>query len=172
MRRDFYRCVGARWAAEYARVLVTDTDLRDFAEAPAPEDGARSDGKVQRVSQRMAAPSELRGAVENACSTRGAVFEEVEGKFKTQTCHSCGIVFAFAAKQDLAHTCECGARWDQDYNHCVNLLASDRVPRGGRGSLAPSVAGESVDGETKRGRWQKRRSQTATQTIAATAKTG
>lgn len=172
MRRDVYRNVAARLAKDYARVLVTDMDLRDFAEAPAPEDGARSDGKVQRVSQRLAAPSELRGAIKNACSTRGTKFEEVDAKFKTQTCNSCGVVFAFAAKQDIEHACECGARWDQDANHCLNLLASGKVVREGRGSLAPSVSGKNEKLDEKKGRWQKRRSKTDQQVVESALKTG
>ena len=158
MRQDFYRTVAARWASEYERILVTEMDLRDFAQKEAPED-ADSTGKDQRVSQRYAAPSELRGAIKNACSTRASMFEEVKAVFLTQTCHACGIVFAFAAKTDLEHTCECGARWDQDYNHCRNLLARGEVVRAPGGSLALSVIDENDAAGNKKGRWQKRRSQ-------------
>ena len=165
MRKDFYRKVAIRFASNYDKVIVTDMDLRDFAELPKPEDAADTEGRVQRRSRMLAAPSELRGVIKNTCAARGAAFEEVEGKYKTQTCNACGIVFAFAAKQDLEHTCECGARWDQDANHCRNLLASGGVVRGGGGSLAPSVKSDGSDGSEKRGRWQKRRSNKDTQIV-------
>lgn len=171
MRKDCYRATAARLAVKYARIVVTDMDLRDFAEKEAPEE-KDSTGKTQRVTQRLAAPSELRGAIKNACSTRGTAFEEVDAKYKTQTCNHCGIVFAFAAKQDLAHTCECGARWDQDANHCRNLLASDHGPSKTGPSLAASEKHEVTEESGKKGRWQKRRSKTIDQAHDIARKTG
>jgi hypothetical protein len=149
MRRDFYRNVAARWATSYARILVTDMDLRDFAKLPAPEEAAKSEGKVQRVLQKLAAPSVLRDAIKNACSTRGAFFEEADGLFKTQTCNACGLVFTWAARQAIGHTCQCGVRWDQDANHCRNLLSAARPPQ------IVTEPGK------KKGRWQKRKDKAA-----------
>ncbi len=172
MRKDYYRTVAARWAREYARILVADMDLRDFATRAAPEDADKTD-KVQRVTQRLAAPSELRSAVENACSTRGAAFLEPDGKFKTQTCHACGVVFAFAARQDLVHACECGAIWDQDENHDLNLLASDEAARRKAKTLAPTgMPADSTGDREPAGRWQRRRSKTVTQGQEITSKVG
>jgi hypothetical protein len=166
MRKDYYRCIAAKWAREYARILVTDMDLSVFATREAPEE-ADNVGLVQRVSQRLAAPSELRGVIKNACSTRGAKFEEVDGAYKTQTCTACGVVMAFAAKQDLVPTCTaCGVREDQDQRHARNLLASDKVLRGGAGPLAPTVdEGSAGAAAAAGGRWQKRHSRTKAQTI-------
>jgi len=160
-RKDFYRCVAARWAKTYARIVVAGMDLRDFAELPDPLDGAKGKDSVQRRSRFLAAPSVFFDAIKNACSTRGAAFEEVDGKYKTQTCNSCGIVFAFVARQSLEHQCECGAKWDQDENHCKNLLASGSAARKKAEVLAPSVGGEGGDSKEKKGRWGKRRSQQA-----------
>ena len=176
MRKDFYRTIASRWAGRYARIIVTDMDLRDFAELPAPEEGADSKDAPQRRTRTLAAPSELRGAVKNACSTRSAGFEEVKfgvgkGAYMTQTCHSCGIVFAFAARQDLEHTCECGVRWDQDSNHCKNLLASAGVAGPAGGSLAPvGDEEEKRDIAVAGGRWKKRRSQTTAEMPESIAK--
>lgn len=163
-RKEHYRCVAARLAQEYDRVLVTDMDLRDFASLPAPEEAAKSEGSEQRRSRFLAAPSELRGAIKNACSTRGTSFEKVKSMFKTQTCNACGLVQEFEARAAIEHACECGARWDQDANHCKNLLASDPVLRGIRGA-ARAVGEEGDQGATdkKKGRWQKRRSKTVVQ---------
>jgi hypothetical protein len=165
MRKDYYRQIAATLAKEYDRVLITNMDLRDFVSLPAPEEAAKSEGAEQRRSRFLAAPSELRESIKNACSTRGAVFEEVDSKFKTQTCNACGLVTAFAARTDLHHTCECGARWDQDANHCRNLLASDEVVSKTRDPLAPSVTSNNDANNSKKGRWQKRRSKNSSQNI-------
>lgn len=47
----------------------------------------------------------------------------------TTICHVCRQKCVWDAKKDLEHTCEhCGATWDQDDNHCRNLLARGIVP--------------------------------------------
>ena len=149
----------ARWAEKYDRILVTDMDLRDFAELPAPEDGAKSSGKVQRVTQRLAAPSELREAVKNACSTRGSTMVEKSGTY-TPVCNSCGALTKFDARATIDHECfECKEKWDQDANHCKNLLASDEVMNKTGGSLAPTAkSSETPEDKVSTGRWAKRRS--------------
>lgn len=171
MRRDVYRAVAARWAQKYARVVVTDMDLCVFARRSAPEAPDR-DGKHERTTQRVAAPSVLRDAIKNSCSTRGSSFEEIESKFKTQTCNACGLILAFAAKRDVDRRCECGAAWDQDANHCRNLLASATSAKKRRRALAPSAAGVSdAPGNEKRGRWQRRRSKGDVQVVDNVDKT-
>ena len=164
MRKDIYRCVAARWAVKYGRILVTDMDLRDFAELPAPEDAAATSGKVQRVTQRLGAPSELREAIKNACSTRDTTMVEKSGTY-TPICNACGSLTKFDARAVIVHTCfECKTAWDQDENHCKNLLASDKVMRKRAEALAPTEKGEGeVKVEKKSGRWQKRRSQKTSQ---------
>lgn len=145
-RQGFYRQLAARWAQRYARIIVTEMDLREFAELPAPEEAKDSKDAVQRRSRFLAAPSELRGAIKNACSTRGTVFAEVSGAYKTQTCSKCGGALAFAARQELEPACNlCGAREDQDARHSKNLLAADQKSR--ETAEAP---------KEKKGRWQKR----------------
>lgn len=156
MRLDVYRNISARLATRYGTIVVADMDLRDFAEHPAPEEGARSEGQDQRRSRMLAAPSVLLGALKNACSTRNAAVIELDAKYKTQTCHACGIVFAFAAATKLVHTCDCGATWDQDLNHCLNLLASSKVRQA---TQAPE----------KKTRWQKKKAPKEQKAPAATA---
>ena len=186
MRQDFYRMVAARWAKRYDHVVVTDMDLRDFAELPAPEEGAKTSGKVQRVTQRLAAPSVLWAAVENACSTNGTAFSEVtrteekngrkqsRSPLLTHVCNECGAVTKFDAKAQLRHTClECHAEWDQDENHCKNLLASAEVMRKRAEALAPTensapAGGKNGDG----GRFKRKRSKARTQTAENTTSSG
>ncbi len=174
MRLDFYRRVAARWTSRYARIVTADMDLRDFAREPLPEDAARTEGDEQRRSRTLAAPSILRGAIKNAATMRGAVVELQSARFKTQTCNACAGVFAFDAKHDVEHACNlCGARWDQDANHCRNLLASTSVaPRAGE-PLAPSeIGGGSAESGKRQGRWQKRRSKSDVQIAEGTSKSG
>lgn len=148
MRKDFYRTVAARWSEKYSRILVTDMDLRGFAELPAPEDGAATSGKVQRVTQRLAAPSELREAIKNACSTRGAVMVEKIGTY-TPICNACGALTKFDARVVIVHTCfECRAQWDQDQNHAANLLATD---------CNREVCHSNRSESSREGRWQRRK---------------
>lgn len=186
MRRDFYRVKAADWASQYAHIFVTDMDLRDFAEEPEADEGARTKGNEQRRLRVLACPSEFRQAIENACSTRGTCCprkverarRQVEegacpvhagvtddmGPYKTQTCNACKIVFAFAARSDIEHTCRCGARWDQDENHARNLLASAEMVERRRGTLAPSETSTGEGARAKRGgRFQKSCSQVPAQ---------
>lgn len=164
MRKDSYRCAAKRWAKKYARIIVTDMDLRDFAELPAPEEASKSEGAEARRSRTLAAPSVLRDAIKNACSTTGAVFEENEAAYLTQTCNACGLVLAPKKNQHgIVRICECGSRWDQDANHCRNLLASAQVARDAGEPLAEPSATEEKGKDSKKGRregrWKRRRSQ-------------
>lgn len=175
MRREVYRCLAAKWATKYSRILVTDMDLRDFAERPVPEEGKQNKGNEQRRARVLAAPSELRGAIKNAASTRGSVFEEWSPKqlrsseeegWKggyTMTCAGCGAVECFDAKHDVQHTCSaCGESWDQDANHCRSILASAKVLRERAVALAATGEGErKIEVTPQQGRWQKRRSKKA-----------
>jgi Putative transposase DNA-binding domain len=148
-REGFYRQTAARWAQKYNRIIVTDMDLRDFAELPAPEDAKDTKDALQRRSRFLAAPSELRGAIKNACSTRGTVFAEVSGAYKSQTCSKCGGVMAFPARHGVDHRCSlCGEMEDQDRRHCLNLITGDQKREN-----------EVAVPKEKRGRWQKRMKQ-------------
>lgn len=163
MRKDFYRVRAAKWAESYGRIKVTDMDLRVFAQKEAPEDRDNK-GRDVRVNQRQAAPSEMRAAIKNGCSTRGTRIEEIKAvvvKDKgvvgmTQLCHVCKEPSYFEATTILVHKCKCGAEWDQDYNHCMNLLASGEVVGDQAEALAQSGIGEDAGTERRQGRWQKR----------------
>ena len=158
MRQNFYRNVAARWAKNYSKILVTGMDLRDFTELPKPEDAADTEGNEQRRSRFLAAPSEFVGAVENACSTQGTHHKKVDAHYMTQTCHVCKVTMAFPAKTFLVNTCSaCGAVWDQDENHGLNLLTKD------------SPSSEMTEPEEKKqGRWSKRKKQNTEKKQAAT----
>lgn len=161
LRLDTYRKAAAQLARRYARVVVTKTNLRDFVEQESAEDGSRSDGRDSRKQRALAAPSEWRGALKNACSTRGTRYDEIAGR--TDPCNVCGVVDEWDRAFCLHHTCSgCGNRWDQDENHCRNLLvvASGLVVTAEPGPLATSETQPATAPTAKRqSRWSKRRSQ-------------
>lgn len=120
-RREHYRVIAARIARDYDKVILPKEDLRDFARAPAPENGDPSDGRYLRVSQRMCAPSELKEAIVNAAKRERCTLVEQDPADDSRTCHRCGSVETIGA--DLWHACTaCGATWDRDFNACVNRL--------------------------------------------------
>jgi hypothetical protein len=165
-RNEVYRQIARRWAREYARVIVTDMDLRDFAEEPAPEKGRASGGSRQRRTRTLAGPSILRGEVARACASAGSVFEEQKGA-ATRTCAACGVERRFDARHLLRRTCTaCGKEDDQDRNHCKVLLASASVMKDHGGPLAPvGEHGEKERAERREGRWKRRRSRNVSQVV-------
>lgn len=163
-RNEIYRQIARGWAKRYSRILVTEMDLRDFAEEPEAEDGRKSDGNKQRSTRTVAGPSILRGEIKNACASAGTEFEEKKGAF-TETCAACGVRERFDAKHQLAKTCSaCGAKNDQDANHCRALIASGQMMRKDGEALAATEKG-ARNGESKgtEGRWKRRRSQSSAQ---------
>ena len=173
-RKQDYSNLVAAWAKAYSRIYVTDMDLRDFAERPAPEDGRQRDGSEQRRSRNLAAPSSLRGLLRDAAVRYGAELQAIlgpreakpakgeRGAAPTQTHNACGVRGSFNARSSvLLHCLACGDVFDQDRNHCQNLLASAAVMTRRARPLAPSVTGGNGAVPVAKGRWGKRRSQTA-----------
>ena len=179
MRKDIYRNTAAKWTEKYSHIVVTSIDLRDFSEIPNPEDGKKTAGSEQRRIKSLAAPSILRGAIKNAAIWKGSKFDEilesrdVGGKKKrkkgkpsaapTQTCNKCGVRGSFDTRPNVMLKClSCGEEFDQDANHCLNLLASAEAASKKPTPLAASVEGVGDKGKDEgKGRWGKRRSKKA-----------
>lgn len=121
-RLDWYRRLAADLRRRYRTILVPDFDLRRVATKQKTEDdGKETQTDAMRRRRMIAAPSELRMSMQQS----GAVSVLVPCKYTTQTCHKCKKRCKWDAAAELVHTCEhCGATWDQDYNNCVNMLAS------------------------------------------------
>lgn len=123
-RREEYRKFAKRLAENYGAVILEDFDLRKVAEKPAPEEGTQ--GSIPPDYQRfVAAPSELRLCVKNACAREGAEITYESSAFTTLRCYACGYTEKFDAAKDIWRRCpnpKCGELWDQDYNACANLL--------------------------------------------------
>ena len=120
-RLDMYRRVAADLSRRYHTARIEDTDWRDLARTPKPEEA--SEGST-RYWMRVASP----GLFLQVIRHRFAAVEIVSAKNTTQRCYACGELTGFDARANLSTTCRhCGARWDQDANAAANLLASAPV---------------------------------------------
>jgi hypothetical protein len=130
-RREIYRRFAAWLAQRYDTVLLEEFDLRKIAETPQPEaDDERSYANHARF---VAAVSELRLAIVNACEREGTAISKRDAKYSTQDCHVCRGEAAPEASppwnqaESVIHQCEqCQSVWDQDDNAVQNLLAPFR----------------------------------------------
>lgn len=122
-RREAYRILASQLARRYRTLIIDDTDLTAFMEASPPEGDGRADFSPLRRTQRIAAGSELRGALQNAFgSARTYKRSRIDN---TRKCHGCG--FKNEIQRDITgrrHTCtNCKLEWDQDANFGRNMLA-------------------------------------------------
>jgi transposase len=71
----------------------------------------------------VAAPGELRRALQAACEREGVRVVMLAANNTTTTCHRCGTRCVWNHAAEVEHTCEhCGVAWDQDENAARNLL--------------------------------------------------
>jgi hypothetical protein len=138
-RDDQYRCWAADFARRYRTIVIEDFHLPAVAGRRGLKRNATDGEKVfaDNASSRrhIAAPGTFRGAVLDACRSRGTVVMERECAFTTLACSKCGYCEPWDAAPAIDHCCaKCGAIWDQDYNAAVNLL------RGTAGASGPVLA--------------------------------
>lgn len=133
-RREGYRIIAAKMARRYRFLVIDDTDLAEFQRSPATE-STKVEIPAVKYNQRVAAGSELRGAMINAFGEHRVI--KLSHKDNTRRCHLCGHINIWdRVAADRFHTCDgCGERWDQDCNNGKNLLAEHR-----RASETPEVA--------------------------------
>lgn len=135
-RREIYR----RWAAELAQrykvLVLEDFDLTEVVRRP-PVGTDTQQGELARWQRRVAAISELRGALVNAFGARGGAVVKVNAAETTMTCSTCHVVEVFDAAARIRHTCANGHEWDQDENAARNIferLGDDLIARSARKS--------------------------------------
>lgn len=151
-RLDFYRNFAAVLARRYDTVVFDDFEITDVAERP--ETGAdEGDPDAPRSNRHMTAPGELREVIVQAFLTRGGRTVELPAPNKTITCNACGLSEPWDKKPRIHHTCAgCGVTFDQDVNHCNNLLGGlrridngEKIPnsevKGGGGMTAAPAEG-------------------------------
>ncbi|MHB1950091.1 MAG: zinc ribbon domain-containing protein [Acidiferrobacteraceae bacterium] len=115
-RIDIYRKAAAMLARKYRLVIVEDFDLSQVQRTKPVEEASGEDAAI-RKHQRDANCSELRRCLVE----RFAESLKVESARTTMECHACGAVTDFDHAV-LLHTCDCGAKWDQDANAARNIL--------------------------------------------------
>lgn len=124
-RREVYRCWAAEMAQTYSTIVLDDVDLSELAKR-APKEAAAAN-ETARHMRVLVAPSELRGALENAFLGRGGHVVQLSSKDITHTCAICGLVESWDAAPMVHHACGgCGAIWDQDENAARVLLTQWR----------------------------------------------
>lgn len=121
-RRELYRVFASLIEKRYGTVIYEDFDLRGIVKKPETMKGTK--GSLPQDRQRfIAAVSEFRLAVKNACNREGTLVIEKDPAYTTRKCHVCGLVEKFDARKELFHKCSrCGAFWDQDDNAAINML--------------------------------------------------
>lgn len=113
----FYRNVAASLRRQYRMLVVEDCDWSELQRGTPTEAAESTDGA--RAYQRIAAVGRLVQILREGLSEA----MRVDARLTTQACHLCGNTERWDAAASLWHTCtQCGARWDQDYNACRNLL--------------------------------------------------
>lgn len=119
-RREVYRIFASQLASKYAHVILERFDLREPAKKRPLEEGKKENSVASR-NRTIAAVSEFRAAIKNACGDRIC---EVDASDTTRTCNSCGHVDKWDQAEMIHHACsKCGVVWDQDENAAVNILS-------------------------------------------------
>jgi hypothetical protein len=120
-RRERYRIFAAGLAGQYDTVVLERFDLRKVAErAPVGQD--KPENEVARTNRQLACVSEFRGAVQNACRSRGRAVVAVDATDSTRTCPRCGLVDDRGQDERVVLRCDCGHEWDQDRDGAALVL--------------------------------------------------
>jgi hypothetical protein len=121
-RRERYRVLAARLAAKYHTIVIDDTNLSTLQRSPKTES---TDVNILAVKhqQRLAAGSELRSALLNAFDGRVVKLTAVDMTIRHESCSHVDRTWDRTEEMGRSHTCpSCGVTFDQDFNHCRNLL--------------------------------------------------
>lgn len=155
-RLDGYRCIAREVANRYLHLVVDDTDLRRLARLADPESSEQDAWPAARRQRTVAAPHELRAALQNAFGA--ARIQEMSAVDVTRTCNTCGHRNEPRAESRVVHCAACGTAYDQDANACRNLLRD----------AARVIPSNDEPGEpTKRGRGYKIRKRVKDPTVSA-----
>lgn len=119
-RRNQYRVWADELAKRYDELRIAKISWKRIQDKPAADEP--DELRVARQRKRLVSPSEL----ESALTQRFARIERCEAADLTSTCHVCGEPSGTPNPESLFHTCRhCATTYDQDANHCANLLAAE-----------------------------------------------
>lgn len=117
-RQDVYRTLAAQLRRQYRTLLIADVDWAGMRKNPLP-DADTDTTRLARARMGQVAP----GLCDKLLR---ASFAEVRGfppEHLSQRCAACGELSGEADPEKLTHCCgHCGQMYDQDVNHCRNLL--------------------------------------------------
>jgi transposase len=82
-RNEEYRKFAAGVVRKYGYVVLELFDLAEMAKKPMPDQGVKTSLPPNKY-RFIAAPSELRNAIENACKREGILVERVNPDYTTQ----------------------------------------------------------------------------------------
>jgi hypothetical protein len=117
-RKDMYRAFAKRIADRAGLVLVDATSYKEAAAVKKPAGEESELHAAARTNRVLAAPFELRLAIEQAMAKRRGRMEKYAKRINQ--CHACG---ATSTDGELIHTCsQCGGMFDVDENAARNLL--------------------------------------------------
>ena len=133
-RDDMWRQVAA-WLTDRAGLVLFEevnlANLRrrhpDDPDPALPEPAAR----LARARANLAAPGRLRQYLVNAAGRRGVAVRDVDAKYLTRTCPTCGVVGDADGRyaRSAVVTCPaCGCAYDQDHSAAKLMLTREYTP--------------------------------------------
>jgi len=135
-RRDFYARVAKDLVITSAQVAIDTFKIADVAERPEAE-AVEEGGERARWNRVVAAPSELRRAIEVAAKKYHCLVLAAPTVDGTRRCNVCGEIYEWDPAREFVHACPgkdgsgC-SEWDQDVNNTDNLVdavaSGDVVP--------------------------------------------
>lgn len=117
IRRAIYLNFSADLRLNYKYLAISKIDWRTFQMVPNIEDG--DDEERQRERKRFASPSILNNALTNSF---GSDVRWYNAKNMTSQCSVCGNITNADHVNIIIQCNNCMSSWDQDRNHCQNLL--------------------------------------------------
>jgi hypothetical protein len=118
-RRNAYRNLAAQLSAEYETVVLANVKWKQLQDKPPAEEP--DELRVARERKGITAPYELQTTLLQAFHAKALI----DPKNLTATHVACQQLSETPNPLALTHSCEgCGETYDQDDNHCQNLLAN------------------------------------------------
>lgn len=118
-RKDIYRCFAAAMRKQYKTVVLAKVQWKKMLHRPDEAD-TTDEMRFARSRSRIVSP----GTLETALTSVFAESVTLPAVHLTALCSYCGQHSGEAHPESLYHTCtHCGTTYDQDINHCRNLLS-------------------------------------------------
>lgn len=126
-RKDAWRRVAAWLGTVASTVAVDDTDISRLTRVPEVGTEDSPQAQAARSNRVVAAPGELRAAVKQAATSRGALIAEQKSAGETTIHFACGTENPRDERyaEEVTVWCDgCPGGYDQDHNATLHLLAA------------------------------------------------